>query len=118
MEKITMSKTFRSWAEVAPRLIAVAAGREQADRVFRNCKLVNVQTREVLYGWQVAIAEGRFAYVGADASHCRLASRKCSRDENDGRNRCISAPRVLVQQLADAEAMALGTVLALATSPI
>ena len=70
MEKITMSKTFRSWAEVAPRLIAVAAGREQADRVFRNCKLVNVQTREVLDGWQVAIAEGRFSYVGADASHC------------------------------------------------
>ncbi|MBT4134419.1 MAG: adenine deaminase [Rhodobacterales bacterium] len=70
MEKITMSKTFRSWAEVAPRLIAVAAGREQADRVFRNCKLVNVQTREVLDGWQGAIAEGRFAYVGADASHC------------------------------------------------
>ena len=65
-----MSKTFRSWAEVAPRLVAVAAGREQADRVFRNCKLVNVQTREVLDGWQVAIAEGRFAYVGADASHC------------------------------------------------
>ena len=65
-----MSETFRSWAEVAPRLIAVAAGREQADRVFRNCKLVNVQTREVLDGWQVAIAEGRFAYVGADASHC------------------------------------------------
>ena len=70
MEKITMSKTFRSWAEVAPRLVAVAAGRDQADRVFRNCKLVNVQTREVLDGWQVAIAEGRFAYVGADASHC------------------------------------------------
>ncbi len=70
MEKINMSKTFRSWAEVAPRLVAVAAGRDQADRVFRNCKLVNVQTREVLDGWQVAIAEGRFAYVGADASHC------------------------------------------------
>ena len=65
-----MSKTFRSWAEVAPRLVAVAAGRDQADRVFRNCKLVNVQTREILDGWQVAIAEGRFAYVGADASHC------------------------------------------------
>ena len=70
MEKINMSKTFRSWAEVAPRLIAVAAGRDQADQVFHNCKLVNVQTREVLDGWQVAIAEGRFAYVGADASHC------------------------------------------------
>ncbi|MDA8779078.1 adenine deaminase [Amylibacter sp.] len=65
-----MSKNFRSWAEVAPRLVAVAAGRDQADRVFRNCKLVNVQTREVLDGWQVAIAEGRFAYVGTDASHC------------------------------------------------
>jgi len=70
MEKINMSKNFRSWADVAPRLVAVAAGRDQADRVFRNCKLVNVQTREVLDGWQVAIAEGRFAYVGADASHC------------------------------------------------
>tara|TARA_B110000003_G_C16652874_1_gene534994 strand:- start:660 stop:2468 length:1809 start_codon:yes stop_codon:yes gene_type:complete len=70
MEKINMSKNFRSWAEVAPRLVAVAAGRDQADRVFRNCKLVNVQTREVLDGWQVAIAEGRFAYVGTDASHC------------------------------------------------
>ena len=70
MEKINMGKNFRSWAEVAPRLIAVAAGRDQADRVFRNCKLVNVQTREVLDGWQVAIVEGRFAYVGADASHC------------------------------------------------
>ena len=65
-----MSKNFRSWADVAPRLVAVAAGRDQADRVFRNCKLVNVQTREVLDGWQVAIAEGRFAFVGADASHC------------------------------------------------
>ena len=31
---------------------------------------MNVQSREVLDGWQVAVAEGRFAFVGPDASHC------------------------------------------------
>jgi adenine deaminase len=38
--------------------------------VIRGGRLVNVQSREVLDGWQVAIADGRFAYVGPDASHC------------------------------------------------
>ncbi|GGD20695.1 adenine deaminase [Sinisalibacter lacisalsi] len=61
---------IKSWAEVAPRLIAVAAGREPADCVIRGGKLVNVHSREVLDGWQVAIADGRFAYVGPDATHC------------------------------------------------
>lgn len=61
---------IKSWAETAPRLVAVAAGREPADTVIRGGKLVNVQTREVLDGWDVAIAEGRFAYVGPDAGHC------------------------------------------------
>ncbi|MAM63293.1 adenine deaminase [Maritimibacter sp. UBA3975] len=61
---------LKSWAETAPRLVAVAAGREPADLVIRGGKVVNVHTREVLDGWQVAIAEGRFAYVGPDASHC------------------------------------------------
>ena len=65
-----MNQTIKSWPEVAPRLIAVAAGREPADCVIRGGKLVNVQSREVLDGWEVAIAEGRFAYVGPDASHC------------------------------------------------
>lgn len=65
-----METHFKSWAEVAPRLVAVAAGREKADLVIRGGKLVNVQTREILDGWQVAVAEGRFAYVGPDASHC------------------------------------------------
>ena len=65
-----METHFKSWAEVAPRLVAVAAGREKADLVVRGGKLVNVQTREILDGWQVAVAEGRFAYVGPDASHC------------------------------------------------
>jgi adenine deaminase len=58
------------WADCAPRLVAVAAGRAPADLVIRGGTLVNVQSREVLPGWQVAVAEGRFAYVGPDASHC------------------------------------------------
>lgn len=61
---------FPTWAESAPRLVAVAAGRAPADTVIRGGKLVNVQSREILDGWQVAIAAGRFAYVGPDASHC------------------------------------------------
>ena len=61
---------FPTWAESAPRLVAVAAGRVPADTVIRGGKLVNVQSREILDGWQVAIAAGRFAYVGPDASHC------------------------------------------------
>ena len=59
-----------SWADCAARLVAVAAGRAAADLVIRGGTLVNVQSREILPGWQVAIAEGRFAYVGPDASHC------------------------------------------------
>lgn len=61
--------SFKTWETSAPRLIAVAAGRARADVVIRGGKLVNVQSREVLDGWQVAIADGRFAYVGPDASH-------------------------------------------------
>ena len=62
--------TLKSWAECAPHLVAVAAGRAAADTVIRGGKLVNVQSREVLDGWQVAIADGRFAFVGPDATHC------------------------------------------------
>ncbi len=65
-----MVTPFPTWAEVAPRLIAVAAGREAADMVIRGGKLVNVHTREVLDGYEVAIVEGRFAYCGPDAAHC------------------------------------------------
>ncbi len=60
---------MKSWAEVAPRLVNVAAGRDAADLVIRGGQLVNVQTREILR-WDVAVAEGRFAYIGPDASHC------------------------------------------------
>ena len=68
MEKTRYPLT--SWAASAPQLVAVAAGRLAADLVIRGGSLVNVQSREVLPDWQVAIAAGRFAYVGPDAGHC------------------------------------------------
>ena len=65
-----MAEILRSWADCAPKLVDVAAGRAAADLVIWGGTLVNVQSREVLEGWQVAISEGRFAYVGPDARHC------------------------------------------------
>jgi len=61
---------FPAWPDVAADLVAVAAGRTPADLVLTNAKVVLVQTREVMEGWQVAVAKGRFAYVGPDAGHC------------------------------------------------
>ncbi|MDD9922182.1 MAG: adenine deaminase [Boseongicola sp.] len=65
-----MTNSIKSWADIGAELVAVAAGRTPADVVIRGGKLVNVQSREVLDGWQVAISGGRFAFVGPDASHC------------------------------------------------
>ena len=59
-----------TWQKSASRLIAVAAGREAAELVVQNCCLVNVNSREILDGWEVAVVKGRFAYVGPNAKHC------------------------------------------------
>ena len=64
-----MAYSIKTWAETAPNLVAVAAGRAPAHLVIRGARLVNVQSREVL-DWSVAVAEGRIAYIGPDASHC------------------------------------------------
>ncbi|WP_204112657.1 adenine deaminase [Shimia biformata] len=61
---------FKSWPDVAPTLIAVAAGRAPADTVIRGGQWVNVHTREILPDHDIAIAQGRVAFVGPDASHC------------------------------------------------
>jgi adenine deaminase len=63
-----MSRSFPTWADVAPDLVAVAAGRAAADLVLINARVVNVHTREIL-PWAVAVRHGRFAYVGPDAAH-------------------------------------------------
>jgi len=60
--------SLKSWPEAAPRLIAVAAGRAPADLVIRQGKWVNVQSREVLEGYDIAVAEGRFAAIAPDLS--------------------------------------------------
>lgn len=65
-----MSIEFPSWADIAPTLVAVAAGRAPADTVVKGGRWVNVHTREVLDDMDIAIAGGRFAYCGPDASHC------------------------------------------------
>ena len=62
--------SLKTWADSAAKLVAVAAGRDAADLVIRNGQWVNVHTREVLPRHDIAIVEGRFAYVGPDASHC------------------------------------------------
>ena len=62
--------TLKTWPESATTLIAVAAGRAPADTVIRGGKWVNVQSREILENHDIAIADGRFAYCGPDASHC------------------------------------------------
>ncbi len=61
-------KNLKTWGESAPRLIDVAAGRAPADMVVRNCRWVNVHSREVIEGADIAIAEGRFACCGPEAS--------------------------------------------------
>jgi adenine deaminase len=60
---------MQSWAASAPQLVDVAAGRRPADLVIRNGQWVNVHSGEIIPGTDIAIAAGRFAYVGADASH-------------------------------------------------
>ena len=55
--------------ECSPALIAVALGTRPAETVRQIARLVNVNTREVQEGVDVAIACGRVAYVG-DAAHC------------------------------------------------
>jgi adenine deaminase len=58
-----------TWFETAPHLIDVARGRAPADMVVRNGRWVNVHSGEIIPATDVAIVDGRFAYVGPDASH-------------------------------------------------
>ncbi|MEM9576339.1 MAG: adenine deaminase [Pseudomonadota bacterium] len=60
---------FPSWQDTATDLIAVATGRKPADMLIRGGKWVNVHTREVLDGYDIAIIHGRIASVVPDATH-------------------------------------------------
>ncbi|WP_188673179.1 adenine deaminase [Neptunicoccus cionae] len=65
-----MKTHFPAWPDVAPQLIATAAGREPADTVIKGGIWVNVHTRELLPDHDIAIRDGRIAFCGPDASHC------------------------------------------------
>ena len=47
----------------------VAMGRRKSDLVLDGCSLVSVYTGEIVPDTQVAVVNGRIAYVGSDASH-------------------------------------------------
>lgn len=63
-----MTNVIRSWPDTAAELVAVAARRAPADLVIRNCAWVNVHSREVIQGSDIAIKAGRFAACGPDAA--------------------------------------------------
>jgi len=69
-------KSVASWPQSAKSLIDVAMGRQCADTVIQNGKWVNVYSGEVIPGTDIAIKNGRFAYVGPDAKHCIDADTK------------------------------------------
>ncbi len=51
-------------------LVDVAMGRKPADLVIRKGSWVCVQSGEIIPDTDIAVADGHFAYVGDDASHC------------------------------------------------
>ena len=55
--------------QLTHNLIDVAMGRKPADLVLRKGTLVCVQTGEFVPDTDIAIKDGRIAYVGPDASH-------------------------------------------------
>jgi adenine deaminase len=59
----------KPWTEVATLLVDVATGRRPADMVVRNGRWVNVHSGEIIPATDLAIAAGRFAFCGPDASH-------------------------------------------------
>lgn len=63
------SSSFPSWSECAAALIDVSMGRSPADTVIRNGRWVNVHSGEIIPAIDIAIVQGRFAYIGPDASH-------------------------------------------------
>ncbi|MBX2880498.1 MAG: adenine deaminase [Granulosicoccus sp.] len=60
---------MKTWSESAIELIAVATGKQPADRVIRKGRWVNVHSGEIIPNIDIAMVAGRFAYVGEDASH-------------------------------------------------
>ena len=57
------------WLQDARVLVDCAMGRSPADLVIRDGQWISVQTGEVIPHTDVAVASGRVAFVGPDATH-------------------------------------------------
>src|SRR5437879_7090727 len=65
----TFSVKINPLAYIIYSLNLAAMGESKADIVLKNCKLVNVYSREIIPHTHFAIVNDRIAYVGQDASH-------------------------------------------------
>ena len=63
-------------AKLNRSLVDVAMGRAHADLVIRNGQWVCVQSGEIIDGTDIAVVNGRVAYVGENASHILPERRK------------------------------------------
>lgn len=61
--------TAEFYAQLSRTLVDVAMGRTPADMVIRKGRWVSVQSGEIIPGTDVAVKNGRIAFVGSDASH-------------------------------------------------
>lgn len=61
----------RTLYEVTQDIVATAMGREPADLIIRNGRLVNVNVGRIQEGMDVAVRDGIIAYVGPDSSHIK-----------------------------------------------
>ncbi len=59
----------QEWIHWRKALIDVAMGRQPADLVLRQGRWVSVQSGEILPNTDVAVKDGRIAFVGPDAGH-------------------------------------------------
>ncbi len=57
------------YAQLTRTLVDVAMGRMPADLVIRDGQWVSVQTGEIIPHSDIAVKDGRIAYVGSDAAH-------------------------------------------------
>ncbi len=61
--------TTADWMRTSHRLVDVAMGRAPADLVVRGGRWVCVQSGEIVPATDIAVVDGRIAYVGPDAQH-------------------------------------------------
>ena len=62
-----LGKRANDLTGASQKLAAVAGGREDADLVIKNGRWVNVHTAEIIPDTDLAISQGRIAYIGPDA---------------------------------------------------